>query len=107
MILTVIHHFLWVQQYPSAPVPVQVLVEDSFVGVDESVVVVSCYHHLSWVESGLVGDVAPPHLQVGACLVVVTEVLHVLSEGRNLHCRVLPHQSPSSSIVIHVAVELH
>ena len=71
---------------------------------------VSCCGRLlsssQWGESVLVGDVAPPHLQVGARLVVVTEVPHVLGEGKDLHCSVLPHQSSSSSIVIHVAVDL-
>ena len=82
----VVHNLGWVEQPSSRPVPVNVVVDVSFVSVHRASVVVGHNHHFCWrwttglVAVPLVGYVAPGSGVVHTRAVVLAEVEHVLSE---------------------------
>ena len=82
----VVQNLGWVEQPSSRPVPVNVVVDVSFVSVHRASVVVGHNHHFCWrwtmglVAVPLVGHVAPGSRVVHTRAVVLAEVEHVLSE---------------------------
>ena len=108
-----VHNLGWVEKPSSRPVPVNVVVDVSFVSVHCAPVVVGNDHHFCWrwtaglVAVSLVGYVAPVSGVVLTRAVVLAEVEHVLTERQVVPEGVLPHQCPPSSVSGHVAIHLH
>ena len=108
----VVHNLGWVEQPSSRPVPVNVVVDVSFVSVHRALFVIGHNHHFCWrwtkglVAVPLVGYVAPGSGVVHTRAVVLAEVEHVLSERQVVPEGVLPHQCPPSSVSGHVAIHL-
>ena len=101
-----VHQLHRVHKHSSPPVTVNVAVEPCLVRENHCPLVVGCYGHLCWTQPLLAGEVAPPHVKVGAWLQGAREVLHGLCQSSNLTIGVLPDQGPASSIQLHLTEHL-